>query len=150
MKWRIHRLPKRKVANPFRLPGLAQLQQTQCPNTQQKWKKCDILPLPWRDEVGKPDTKRELKTDQGKDEGTAISSQLQGSQSHWLDKSARNMVSWQQHTFYTIFLSLKKQAYMCFWEMDFKHFGIFSYLKNSNCWSKVNLSMHLPMRKIKF
>lgn len=28
MKWSIHRLPKRKVANPFRLPILAQLQHT--------------------------------------------------------------------------------------------------------------------------
>lgn len=82
MKWSIHRLSKRKVANPFRLRGLAQLKQMQCPKAQQKLKNCETLPLPWRGEVRKPDTKKELKTDQGKDEGTAISSQLQGSQSH--------------------------------------------------------------------
>lgn len=82
MKWSVHRLPKRKVANPFRLPGLAQLQQIQCFKAQKKLKKCEILPLSWRGELRKPDTKRDLKTDQGKDEGTAISSHLQGSQSH--------------------------------------------------------------------
>lgn len=149
MKWSVHGLSKRKVANPFRLPGLSQLQQTQCPKAQKKLKNCEILPLSWRGELRKPDTKRDLKTDQGKDEGTAISSHLQGSQSHWLDKSDRNMFWWQQHTFYTIFLSLNIQVYMCFWEIAFKPFGIFSYLKNSNSWSKVNLSMHPPMRKIK-
>lgn len=92
---------------------LAQLSQTQCPKAQQKLKNWEILPLPWRGEVRKPDTTKELKTDQGKDEGTAVSSQLQGSQSHCLEKSARNSFSWQQPTFYTIFLSFKIQAYEC-------------------------------------